>query len=142
MQWSGLAEWNARPVVVVVEAAGGELDLLLHDADLATFLNDRFQSWFLLPEVTPAPLPQHGVVFLDAQGCKLAEAALPDSAAEWIALNNAVLLSLHEDEGGQPWSTEPAWTALTPPPGHPLRLTCPRSSRGAAPAAEASPGSL
>lgn len=124
MRWSGLAEWSERPVVVVVDRAGGPLDQLAADPDLATFLNDRFQAWFISPEAAPPPLPRRGVVFTTPEGCRLAGPLEPASADAWIAAANEVLLEVHGGAPGQAWEQTPSWTALSPPSGHPLRLGC------------------
>jgi len=132
--WSGPSSWSDRPGVIVVERRDGPLDLLLHDADLATFLNDRFQAWFLTPDAAPAPLPSHGVAFVSPGGCLLRPPAVPQSSSEWVEMANEILLDLTKGESrGRAWPSTPAWTAIIPAPGHPLHLRCPELSGGSEP---------
>jgi len=132
--WSGPGSWSDRPGVIVVERTGGPLDLLLHEADLATFLNDRFQAWFLTPDAAPPPLPSHGVVFVSASGCILRPAVVPQTATNWVELANEVLVDLAEGQSrGQAWPSTPIWVTLTPAPGHPLHLRCPELSEAPEP---------
>lgn len=124
VRWGGLDEVPERVGVVVVDEAGGSLDLLSHDPDLATFLNDRFTPWFLIPEVAPSPLPRRGVVFIDTAGCLLAGPSEPADAAEWIEQANQVLLDQAAGKSGDAWPSSPSWSALSPPADHPLQLRC------------------
>lgn len=128
--WSGLSEASAHPLAVFVGPPGGKLDQITADADVTTFLNDRFQAFFFIPE--RAPLPD-GASFLDRNGCLLAGPTQPQTPATWIALANDVQLSLAEDRA-QPKriQTRRALPELADSPDHPLRLRC--GSGGQAPA--------
>lgn len=89
--WEGLQQTRAphQAIALFVDAPGGPLDQLAHDADVATFLNDRFHAVFLTPERAGL---QSGVRFLSAEGC-LIGAAQPPTPAAWIAAANDALLS-------------------------------------------------
>jgi hypothetical protein len=121
VRWADLDDASPHPVAVFVDEPGGPLDRLAADHDVTTFLNDRFQPFFLVPD--DAPLPR-GVTFLDRRGCVLEGPASPASAAELVALANRVQLDLSRGAGGTaiaptPWSRGASLAA-----GHPLRIAC------------------
>ncbi len=104
MQWAGLDAPTGRPLVVFVDEGGGPLDQLAADADVTTFLNDRFTPIFLLPSVAPE-LPSPSVQVLDGRGCWLLPPTQPDSADAFIALANGVMTDL---AAGRPATARPA----------------------------------
>lgn len=98
VQWDGLQKTQTptAPIALFVDTPGGRYDQLAHDADVATFLNDRFHAVFLTPE--RAGLPS-GVWFVSEEGCLLTGRQQPQTPAAWIDAANAAVLA----EAGAPW---------------------------------------
>jgi hypothetical protein len=117
VHWAGLAP-TGRILAVLVEDPGGPLDRIAHDADVATFLNDRFSPIFLPPHLVP-DLPR-GLLFVDPDGCLRLDPLTPESPAELIDAANRVML------GSPPraWQPTPTRWGLSLPDPHPLRLRC------------------
>ena len=115
--WAGLTPTD-RVLAVFVDTPGGPMDQLAHDADVATFLNDRFSPVFLTPEVAPQ-LPA-GVLFIDPDGCLRLDPGQPATPKDFIADANKVML------GSPPrkWHMEPTQWGIEVPGSHPLRLRC------------------
>jgi hypothetical protein len=88
-------EWRAddapveRPVVVFVDEPGGSVDRIAANADVTTFLNDRFHPRF---HTTDAEQPVGTVQFLSADGCALTLPLTPTGPADFIAAANAVVV--------------------------------------------------
>lgn len=88
-------EWRAddapveRPVVVFVDEPGGSVDRIAANADVTTFLNDRFHPRF---HTTDAQQPVGTVQFLSADGCALTPPLTPSSPDDFIAAANAVVV--------------------------------------------------
>ena len=99
VRWEGLQQTQQPDhlIALFVDVPGGPYDLLAHNADVATFLNDRFHAVFLTPERAGlAP----GVRFVSAGGCLLTGHQQPATPAEWIDAANAAVLQ----HGGAPWA--------------------------------------
>jgi hypothetical protein len=122
VSWSGLTHTAARPLAVFVDDPGGPLDRIAADADVTTFLNDRFTPIFLIPE--RAPLAR-GVSFLDGDGCVLLGPIAPATPEAFIDIANdlqvrlaaGVVSPVHVDAIVPP-------QPLSLPPESPLRLAC------------------
>ncbi len=123
MLWTGPGPPSGRPLAVFIDQPGGPLDQIAADEDVTTFLNDRFEPWFLIPEIAPSLGPAPRMWFFDAQGCVLASSTGVPDATAWINLANRVI------------SAPPAVAraGLRPPPtfvglqlaaDHPLQSMC------------------
>lgn len=124
VSWTGPGQPVTRPLVVFVDRPGGPLDRVAEDVDVATFLNDRFHPWFLVPEAAPGLVAAPpAALILDARGCVRAAPFLPETPADWIARANEVLLAL---DRGEPATARLPEVAFTFPlaPDHPLRGRC------------------
>lgn len=122
--WTGPSTPVSRPLAVFVDLPGGPMDRIASDPDVATFLNDRFHPWFLLPEVAiglPSPSPL--ALILDAGGCVRQAPFRPADAQAWIAAANAVLLALDAGELGT-LSLPTLSFSFALPEDHPLRGRC------------------
>ena len=127
VSWSGLTDPATRPLAVFVDDPGGPLDRIAADADVTTFLNDRFTPIFLIPE--RAPLAR-GVSFLDSEGCLLLGPIEPPTPAAFIEIANDLQVRLaagsvspeHVDAIVPP-------QPLALPPDSPLRLACAPAGR-------------
>lgn len=129
MAWVGPSAPVDRPLAVFVDEPGGPLDLLATDPDVATFLNDRFHPWFLVPSAVPGLPDPPAAILLDAQGCVRAAPFRPADPAAWIAAANAALLEI---AAGVPGSARLPELAPTFPlsADHPLRGRCPGAAAG------------
>ena len=111
VSWQGPTAPGPPPWALVLDTAGGPIDTLLHDFDVATVLNDRFSAWFLTPEAVPAITARwgtHSITFLDARGCPLAGPDSPQNPEALIALANAALRAAAKNsEKGASAKTEP-----------------------------------
>src|SRR5436190_1822950 len=92
VSWAGLDAPATRPLAVFVDDPGGPLDQIAADADVTTFLNDRFTPIFLIPE--RAPLAR-GVSFLDSEGCVLWLLVGLSVVCVAIAIERAIFASLN-----------------------------------------------
>jgi hypothetical protein len=81
------------------------MDRVVADADVTTFLNDRFHALFEAPE---PGRPEGTVRFYDGCGCPLTDALRPASAEAFIAVANEVIVL-------------PGWAACE---GRPFSRTC------------------
>lgn len=133
---AGIPRWSTAPYVhwqgpdspptglwiaLFVAPTGGPLDQIAADPDVSSFLNDRFEAWFVLPsKATGWP---EGVTFIDRQGCIRAGPATPTTAQAWIGFANGAVRgqSLPAPSAGLP----PAHLGFALPDGHPLGLSCP-----------------
>jgi hypothetical protein len=122
VSWSGVTDPGNRPLAVFVDDPGGPLDRIAADADVTTFLNDRFTPIFLIPE--RAPLAR-GVSFLDREGCVLLGPIAPPSPAAFIEIANDLQVRLAAG------AVSPVHVDATVPPqplslpsDSPLRLAC------------------
>ena len=118
VQWAGLSRTTA-PLAVFVDQPGGPLDRLAHDADVATFLNDRFTPLFLTPAVAP-DLPE-AILFVDERGCLLLDPVRPQTPADFIEAANTVMLG----SAPRKWPAQPSSWGVALPEAHPLWLRCP-----------------
>jgi len=120
--WQGPTDPGKPPWALVLDTAGGPIDALLHDFDVATVLNDRFSAWFLTPDAAPTVTARWGapsITFLDPQGCPLAGPASPENAKALVALANTALRAAAKNtERGVPPSDE-GGAALSEPEVHP-----------------------
>ncbi|MEL6341875.1 MAG: hypothetical protein AAFV53_02005 [Myxococcota bacterium] len=114
VRWKGPATSNGRVVALFVEEPDGPLDRIAADADVTSFLNDRFHAIFLTP--ARAGLSR-GVWFISPHGCLLSGPTQPKDAETWIDIGNAVMLS--SGQGGQKWRGVPEVKA-----GSPLQGAC------------------
>ena len=119
VQWAGLAPTD-RILAVFVDEPGGPLDQLAHDADVATFLNDRFSPIFLPPALAP-DLPR-AILFIDSAGCLRHPPVNPASPSAFIAAGNEVMLESRSTKA----NVEPIKWSIEVPREHPLRLRCAR----------------
>jgi hypothetical protein len=117
VQWAGLAPTD-RILAVFVDEPGGPLDRLAHDADVATFLNDRFSPIFIPPDLA-SNLPK-GILFVDTNGCLRLAPVKPTSPSEFIAAGNDVMLGSPPQEA----NFKPINWSIDIPADHPLRLRC------------------
>lgn len=87
VQWQTPAEAaaSARPRVEFHDAADGPLVTLAADADVATFLNDRFSPVFFDD-------PSGGIAFYSPADCPLTAALHPATPAAFIAIANEIIL--------------------------------------------------
>lgn len=124
--WAPFQPLGPAPLAVFVGEPGGALDRLVADDDVTTFLNDRFQGYFLPPELFP-DLPA-GALFLDLRGCVLAGPFAPASPEDWIAAANRVLLDQAAGRASS-MALNPAPTrfGVELPADHPLRARCGRT---------------
>ena len=84
--WGGGSE-SGRPLAVLISRPSSPLDQLLADPDIATFLNDRFESWFASAEETG--LPSETTLLLTAEGCLLGDGLFRvETPAEWLTRVN------------------------------------------------------
>lgn len=120
-----------RPLAVFVDQPGGPLDAIVADVDVTTFLNDRFEPWFLTPEAAPGLVPSPpAALILDAAGCVRAEPFRPDGPETWIQVANRALLELSAGRPATATLPEVDFTfALRP--DHPLRGRCRGQADGA-----------
>lgn len=87
VEWANDRTPVTQPLAVFTDAPGGPADKLTHNADVATFLNDRFHPIFLtLPGTAPS------IRFYTADGCPLTEALLPRNASDLIDIANRVIV--------------------------------------------------
>ena len=103
--WAAVDTRGPGPLAVFVGPPGGAMDQIAADADVTTFLNDRFVPLFVPSDLAP-DLPE-GAFFLNAEGCVLDGPWTPQSAADWISHGNAVLLALDEGQA-HPYPLDPA----------------------------------
>lgn len=87
--WHADADAVSAPVAVFVDVPGGPVDRLAADADVTTFLNDKFHPLF---HEADAAQPPGTVQFLTADGCAFGPATTPATPAELIAAANAVIV--------------------------------------------------
>ena len=128
--WTGPAAPISRPLAVFVDLPGGPMDQIASDADVATFLNDRFHPWFLVPEAAPDLAAPPAALFLDSHGCLLRGPDRPESPAAWIDEANAVLLALSRGEA-HGHALPPQRFGFSLPAEHPLRGRCAGAEPGA-----------
>ena len=116
MIWEGLAQTAqaSRPIALFIEEPGGPLDQAAHDADVATFLNDRFHAVFLTPAYSGQA---RGMWFVSPQGCLLLGPVLPVDATAWSQAANA---AVEVTGAGAGWSGVAGVAAP-----HPLSGACP-----------------
>lgn len=89
VQWRAAADPVNAPVAVFVDAPGGPVDRLAADADVTTFLNDRFHPLFRVVD----PAQAAGTVqFYTADGCAFGPPIAPLSAQALIDAANAVIV--------------------------------------------------
>jgi len=122
VQWVGPGEAVHKPVALFVSAPGGPLDLLASDADVTTFLNDRFTPMFLVPVSAPDLAP--GMWFIDQNGCLLTGPDQPTSPEEWLALANQVQLQATANRHSGALSPAPTRWRFSLPELHPIRGAC------------------
>jgi hypothetical protein len=104
-----------RPHAVLLDTPGGPLDRLAADADVTTFLNDRFHAWFVPVATGPRTL------FLATDGCLLTPPVDATSRDAWIdAANAAALANADGARHGRP--SLPAVPGV--PRSHPLADPC------------------
>ena len=93
MQWASLSAAGER--ALIIDVPGGSVDRLLHDADVATVLNDRFETVFLHPRARPALTARFGwpsISTLDGEGCVRSTLRSPATAADTIrSLNDGLV---------------------------------------------------
>ena len=123
VRWAGPADPLRGPVLVIVDQPGGPLDRLAADADLTTFLNDRFTPFFVIPSAAPG-LPDPSVQVLDERGCWLLPPMVPPDLGALVDRLNQVM---RDRQAGTPALARPDppddW-AFPVPQGHPLRRSC------------------
>lgn len=115
--WAG-PDATGRPIALLVDEPGGPVDRLVADADVTTFLNDRFEPRFARPAELGLPGPQ--TLLLDPRGCLLPGGRLDAAdAAAWIRGANGAL------SAATAAATAPGLPAV---PGvgsaHPLQTPC------------------
>lgn len=119
VQWVGFDRNPTAPVVLVWDRPGGPLDPILGDADLTTFLNQRFTPIRL----DPGPDPPR-IELVDLDGCWRLPPWSPRSALEVVeAFNRAEL----DRAAGHPGIARPGLAPELLPGSasdHPLRRTC------------------
>jgi len=89
VQWHADADAVNAPVAIFVDVPGGPVDRLTADADVTTFLNDRFHPLFHPSD--PAQ-PAGTVQFYTADGCAFGPAGTPSSVQALIDAANAVIV--------------------------------------------------
>ena len=122
VSWQGPTAPGPAPWALVVDTAGGPIDTLLHDFDVATVLNDRFSAWFLTPEAAPVVTARWGansITFLDARGCPLAGPERPVTPEALIALANHALRAAAADSEAGGTTIAEAGDSLAVPKVHP-----------------------
>ncbi|MFT5683143.1 MAG: hypothetical protein ACI8RZ_004070 [Myxococcota bacterium] len=117
VQWAGLAP-TERILVVFVDEPGGPLDRIAANADVATFLNDRFSPVFLPPQIAP-DLPR-SILFVDPDGCLRLDPLHPESPQDFIDAGNKVMLG----SPPQPYHSKPGQWGVQIPADHALQLRC------------------
>lgn len=123
--WSGPGAASPYPLAVFMDAPGGPLDRIAADPEVSTFLNDRFQPFFLVPEAAPGLVDATpAALFLDRRGCVLDGPFQPQRPEEWIARGNAVLLALSAGKLGHGGLPQVDFS-FDLPADHPLRGSCP-----------------
>ena len=98
------------------------MDQIAGHHDVTSFLNDRFDPWFVAPEGVQG-LPTELSFFLDLNGCLLEEPKTHNSPSEWIEDANRALIALQHGESFGPLKPEPEWGFYLPT-GHPLFADC------------------
>lgn len=88
VQWRAETEPVSRPVALIVDVEGGPLDRVVADADVTTFLNDRFHPVLRAPGAGEAGT----VRFYTADGCAFGPPLRPADAAAFIDAANAVVV--------------------------------------------------
>lgn len=121
--WAGPSTPISHPLAVFVDLPGGPMDTIASDPDVATFLNDRFHPWFLVPEAAPDLASPPAALFLDAYGCLLRGPDHPESPRAWIEEANAVLLALAQGTANGRALPEQRF-GFDLPEDHPLRGRC------------------
>lgn len=94
------------------------------EPDVATFLNDRFQAWFLIPSVAGSFGPAPSAWLLTPAGCLLNGPFHPETAGGWITLANQASADWAAGKQGTPPVAPWKIPALNLPSHHPLRAAC------------------
>jgi len=116
--WQGPTDPGKPPWALVLDTAGGPIDALLHDFDVATVLNDRCSAWFLTPEADPTVTARWGapsITFLDPDGCPLAGPASPENAEAFVVLANTALRAAAKNTEKSVLPSDERGEALTEP---------------------------
>lgn len=119
--WAGPGP-TGRPVALLVDDPGGPVDRLGHDADVATFLNDRFETRFAT--LSELGRTEPATFLLTPAGCLLTAGPITTSTpTDWIAaVNAAVRTPRHAprhpglDHVPGVGTTHPLTRPCTPPP--------------------------
>jgi hypothetical protein len=88
-----------RPVAIFVDAPGGVADRLAADADVTTFLNDKFHAVF---HVRDPDQPSGTVQFFAPSGCALTTPELPATPKDLIDRMNALIVQPEAHAGRSP----------------------------------------
>ena len=123
VRWAGPGDPVSRPLAVFVDVPGGDLDQLVADPDVTTFLNDRFHAWFLTPEAAEGLPTAPAAWFVDGEGCLLGGPERPAGPASWIAAANTAVAAPPEDRHPAPRLSFVSF-GLEVPALHPLRGLC------------------
>ncbi len=112
MHWAPLDAGAER--MVIIDVGGGPVDRLLHDDDVATVLNDRFQTVFLHPSAAPDWTTKLGWPSMTALApdCRLRAHGRPTTPSQAVDLANAALRDRKEAEA-RTWVPRPG---VEPPP--------------------------
>jgi len=123
VRWADLDTPLRGPLAIVVDEPGGPLDRLVADADVTTFLNDRFTPLFLVPSASP-DLDAGTVQVLDLRGCWLLPPTRPASAKTLIDALNGVMRDQQARRPATARPTPPGGWTLQLPARHPLIEPC------------------
>ena len=124
IHWSNPADPPTRPLAIFIGDPGGPIDQIVTNSDVTTFLNDRFDPWFIIPDMVQG-IDAETALFLDLDGCSLGSAISPVGPSQWIGYANLALETLHEGSHDGPLSPSPVWN-IAIPSTHPIHGTCTR----------------
>ena len=125
VHWFSLEATVHRPIALFVDTPGGPMDRVASDADVTTFLNDRFHPILVTPEQAPDLARPNGAVwFINAEGCLLVEELSVEDPLAWIQHANKAVLAMREGDFIGPLAAQWERWHVNIPMGHPLRLHC------------------
>ena len=122
VRWSNPMNLPTRPLAIFVGDPAGPIDQIVTDSDVTTFLNDRFDPWFIIPERVQG-LNSETALFLDIDGCTLGSPTTPVLPSQWIEQANAALEKQHRSSHGGPLTPSPVWD-IEVPSTHPIHGAC------------------